>query len=586
MSPGPALRRRALLAGAAGSLAAASGCVGELQNLVGRERRRQLSLSIATVPASQDAYAIRLANHLRENLESAGIGVSVSPMAPDVLLREVLVNHRYDIYVGRYPSRGDPDELRTLLHSAYGEEAGWQNPFGFSSVAVDDLLEEQRTVGGGERVATVRRLQDRVVELQPFTVVAFADHIAAARTERFDGWMAGGPTRPTDYLRLRRDGEESTLRPVVNDVRPTKNWNPLAVEYRNRSRVVDLLYEPLVRWPAGSPVPWLARSVDWDEGAGSLTATVPLRETPWHDGEPVTPADVAFTYEFLTDTSLGGMDTPVPTPWRRGAVSLVDDATVRDGTIHMTFTTDNPAIARRALEVPILPEHVWSEYSDAADLAGIDLVGGTTEALVRTNEDPVGSGPLRFVSATTDRSLELETFESHFLYRGDTGGIPDGIAGPPAFDRAAFTVAPSEDAAAELLEAGDADATADGLHAGTVPRVTRTGALSLLVARAEPFYLLGYNCRRAPLSNQRFRRVVARHVDRESLVSSAFGGYADPAEAALKGRWVPDVLEWDGTARLSFLGEDGDLDVEAARAAFREAGYQYDGDRLVTRGTA
>ncbi len=114
--------------------------------------------------------------------------------------------------------------------------------------------------------------------------------------------------------------------------------------------------------------------------------------------------------------------------------------------------------------------------------------------------------------------------------------------------------------------------------------MSRTEGLRLLLDRAEPFYLVGYNCRRAPLSNERFRRVLARLLDRESLVSAAFRGYADAAEAPLRPPWTPEALAWDGTAELPFLGEAGELDVEAARAAFREAGYRYDDDRLVTRG--
>ena len=582
MPTGPALRRRALLAGAAGSLAAASGCIGEIRNLVGRDRNRQLSLSVATVPASRDAYAVRIANHLRENLEQAGIDVSVPLMKPDVLLRETLVNQEFDLVVWRYPGRGDPDELRTLLHSSYGEEAGWQNPFGFSDVTLDDALDRQRRLGGRERVEAVREIQNRIVEYQPFTVVGFADHIAAARTGRFDGWTNDGVTDATDYLRAERTGDERTLRPAIRDRRPTQNRNPIAVEFRDEASVLDLLYEPLVRRVDEEAVPWLARTVEFD---GS-TARLGLRETAWHDGTPLTADDVVFTYEFLQDTSLGGLDTPVPTPWRRGAVSLVDDISAGDGELEIEFATDQPPVARRALEVPMLPEHVWTEYTDAADLAGIDIVGGTTEALVRANEEPVGSGPLRFVGATGERSLVLEAFESHFLARGDDEGIPDPYAGPPAFDRAEFDVAPSKETAVEVLQQGDGDVTADGLQADMVTQVSRSEAMSLLVSRADPFYFVGYNCRRSPLSNQRFRRVVARHLDRAFLVSAAFEGYADAAEAPLKHRWTPDDLAWDGAATLPFLGEEGDLDVEAARNAFREAGYQYEDGRLVTRGAA
>ena len=52
----------------------------------------------------------------------------------------------------------------------------------------------------------------------------------------------------------------------------------------------------------------------------------------------------------------------------------------------------------------------------------------------------------------------------------------------------------------------------------------------------------------------------------------------------MSGRWTPPELAWSGTARLAFLGEHGELDVAAAREAFRAAGYTYEDDRLVTRG--
>jgi peptide/nickel transport system substrate-binding protein len=556
--------------------------VAELQNLVGRDRRRQLSLTIATVPANHDRGAIGVANHLRENLRRAGIDATVDPMAPEALLRAVLVNQEFDLVVARYPCSGRPDELRTLLQSSYGEEAGWQNPFGFSSVDVDELLARQRRQAGADRVATVRQLQERAVELQPFTVVAFDDRIAAARADRFDGWPTGGPADVPDYLGAERTDEATTLRPAITEVRASRNLNPVAVEYRDGNPVTPLLYEPLVRRLAEGPTPWLARSIRWQEDP--LSATVTLRDAAWHDDTPVTPDDVAFTYAFLADTSLGSLDTPVPTTWRRGAVSLVESASARDESVALTFTTTNRTVARRALTVPVLPAHVWREFTGRADVAGIDLVGGTTEALVRPTESPVGSGPLAVESATADQSVTLSAFAGHFLARGDTAGIPDRVAAPPDFDRAAFTVAPSEDAVAELLAAGDADVTGGDLHPDTVPRVSRAEAVSLLVDRSTAFYLVGYNCRRQPLSNQRFRRVVARHLDRDHVVSTAFRNYARAAEAPIAGRWTPPELAWTGTARLAFLGENGELDVPAAREAFREAGYQYREDLLITRG--
>ena len=589
MAPGPSLRRRALLAGAAGTLAASSGCIGELRNLLGRESTRQLQLTISTTPASNDPYAVRVANRLADHLEQAGIATIVDPLSPDVLLRDVLINQDFDIYVTRYPGQGDPDELRTLLHSSYGEESGWQNPFGYSDIGVDELLQEQRSLSGEERREVVYELQSEIVQEQPFTPIAFPDRITGFRTERFDRWPAGGPEGLTDYLMLERVGEADTLEMLLGDARITRNRNPIAAEHRSQGHVTDLLYEPLVRRLTDGldPTPWLAREVEWDETGGSLTATVALRDTPWHDDEPVTPEDVAFTYEFLKDTSLGGFDSPVPTPWRRGRVSLVESAEpLDDDHVSFEFKTAARDVAIRAFQTPILPEHVWSDLTGSADLAGIDIGGPTTEAVVFTNEEPVGSGPLRFGSATPDQEIVLETFEDHFLHADEVEGIPETFAQGLPFQQARFTVTPSSDAAVQLLETDEADASADGLGAAVVPRIGRNEEISLTISRSDQFYHVGYNCRNAPLSDPHFRRVVARLLDRGYLASDSFGGFAAPTETPLKDPWTPEDLQWDGTAQLSFFGESGELDVEAARDAFREAGYYYEDDQLVRRGEA
>lgn len=586
MAPDTAVRRRELLAGATGALAATSGCIGELRNLAGRERTDQLSLRISTTPAGDDPYAIQIANHVADNLADSGIETTVDAMGPDVLRREILVNHDFDIYVTRYPSQGTPDELRSMLYSAYGEESGWQNPFGISDLGLDELLDEQRTVDGEARAETIAEIQRQLVRDQPFTTVAFPDRIGAVRSDRFDGWPAGGIGEPTDYLRLTRVGESPSLRAALRGDRITRNRNPIVAEYRDQGALIGLLYEPLFRSVEGSetPVPWLARGIEFDDDDPAV-ATVRLRRTPWHDGEAVTARDVAFTYEFLKDTSLGEFDTPVPTPWRRGRVSLVEDVSVHsEGQLRIEFTTENRSLAYRALDVNVLPEHVWRERSEAASLAGIDIVGQTTEALVSANEEPVGSGPVRFEEASPGESLSLVRFDDHFLHGGDTDGIPPRIAGAAAFDRIEFTTTPSAEAAVRLLAEDESDGVADGLQASAVPSIVRAEGVSLTLDESDAFYHVGYNCRRSPLADPRFRRAIAGHLDRAFVVDELLGGYGRPSELPLKGQWAPAELEWDGEASVPFLGDAGAIDIERARQAFRDAGYQYDDDELITRG--
>lgn len=579
-------RRRTFLTGAAGVFVATSGCVGEVRNITGRERTTQLSLTISTVPAGDDPYAVRIANRLADDLERSGIDTTVDPMRPDVLLREILVNHDFDIYVSRYPSLGNPDELRSMLYSSYAEESGWQNPFGYSDITLDELLEEQRMVDDEERIETTREIQRHLVRDQPFTVVGFPDRIGAYRTDRFEDWAEGGPTELTDYLQLSGVDESTTLRLLIRNDRITRNRNPIAVEHRTQDDLTDLLYEPLVRsfHQGDVSMPWLARTIEIESDSRPLSATIQLRETPWHDGEPVTAEDVAFTYEFLKDTALGDFDTPVPTPWRRGRLSLVESVTVESADqFEIDFTTSNESLVHRALTIPILPEHIWEERTETADIAGIDIAGQTTEALIHSNEDAVGSGPFMFEDATTDESISFVDFRDHFLYSDDTEGIPDRLSEEPAFERIEFTVIPSHDAAVRLLVEDEADGSADGLQADVVPQIVRNTDISLTIRSENPFYHIGFNCRRAPMTDPHFRRTIARHIDRSFIMDTSLGGYGIPSEVPLREPWVPEELRWDGEASLPFFGDAGELDTESARDAFREAGYQYEDDRLVRR---
>lgn len=565
---------------------ASAGCVANLRNLVGRRRTEQLSLTVATMPEADDPYAVRIANRLAENMQAAGIDAIVDPMTPDVLYREILINHDFDLYVARYPSAGDPDELYSLLHSAYGEEGGWQNPFGYSDLELDEQLEDQRSADHIERQELFHQILERVVREQPFTTIAFPDRIAGVRTERFDRWPIGGLDDPADYLTLERvDEEAETIELLLRDARITRNRNPIAAEHRDPSDVAGLLYEPLARdLGQEEPTPWLAREVEWDQVDGDLAATVRLRDTPWHDGEPLSASDVAFTYEFLVDTSLGEFESPVPTTWRRGRLSIVEwvDARSHDS-VRFRFSVPRHDVAWRALSVPILPQHVWEERSEAADIGPLNIAGQTTVALVDPNEEATGSGPVRFQDATEDEEIVLEAFEDHFLETGDTEGIPPRYADGVPFERARFLVTPSHDAAMTLLEGGEADGTADGLNASVVPRIGRSPDIQLTIGRSNAFYHVGYNCRAAPLTDPRFRQALSRLLDRDVIVDQSFDGYAVPTEVPLRSQWVPDALTWDGVGTHPFAGTNGDLDVETARESFREAGYQYEEGELVRR---
>lgn len=583
------LRRRDVLgAGAAASLGLGAGCLQRVRNLVDRPGSTQVSLEIKTPPADEDEPATRIAKRLADNLSAVGIDAELSLLREDELRRDVLVKEAFEVYVARMPVDRDPDFLRPRLHSVFVGETGWQNPFGLADIDVDEALADQRTAQDGQRRARIDDLQNRVASLQPFVPVAVSDDISAVRTDRFGDWPSGGLTSPVSYLLLsaRSDEPVDRLRVTTNDDSVTANLNPIAVTQRDRGTFLGLLYDPLGRRHAGRVRPWLAADWDWQRSAGTHSLRVELRDgLTWHDGRDLTAGDVAFTYRFLSDTTMGEREAAVPAPRFRGRTTLVESVTVPDpGVVRIDVGETVPAVARRALTVPILPAHVWRSKSTEAELAGVGVNDRVTAALVWNNPEPVGSGPLAFEDRIDQEALYLRRNDDHFLHRDGASpwlAVADGVD----FAELAVRVAPSTDAAVQLVAAAEADATVPFTDPAVAARIGREDALTLSADRSPFLYHVGFNTRIDPLGNPYVRRTVARLVDKAYVADEVFDGYARPVASPLADTdWLAPALAWDGSdPEVPFVGSDGELDVERARELFRDIGFQYQDEELLSR---
>jgi len=589
-------RRQVVTALCVGGAAATSGCFSRVRNVVGREAGEQVSLSIKTEPADSDPYAISIAREISGWFREVGIQSSITPMGSEELRRQVLLNREFEVFVMRVPvPTQTPDMLYPRLHSNGVSALGWRNPFGYTNLRADQLLGDQRQLAGTSRHQTVSDLLWTVARTQPFSVVCAPEAIRAVRTNRFEGWQRTTPKSPTWYLAIERTEQAvangvTDLRMVTTDGQTTGNLNPLAVEFRERGTITGLLYDPLVRLVDGErsrEIPWLAESVTFADGIDRPRATVQLRpDAVWHDGTPMTASDVAFTYDFLQDTTLETAEYTVSAPRFGGRAGLVAGTDVIDDrTVEFEFVNATRPVARRAFTVPILPEHVWRDRTDAATVAGLEVDGRVTEALVTGNVPAVGSGPLRHSQNASDGALVLERFEDHFL-ADEPSNVPAMFTGGPDFERLVVTTVGSDPPAVARVASGDVDVTDSTLGTGVVPEIGRDGETTLLVTAPDSFYLVGYNARRQPLSNPRFRNALGRMIDERYLVDTVFDGYAQPATTLLDGTdWCPADLEYDDGDRVTpFQGTDGQLETESARETFRSVGYNYnDEGRLVVR---
>ncbi|ELZ27870.1 extracellular solute-binding protein family 5 [Halosimplex carlsbadense 2-9-1] len=628
-------RRRTLLRSlAVGGSLTTVGCMRRLRAASGWESVSPVSVEIVALPADADPYALRVAQSVARWFRAAGLRVAVTPVAPEELYRRVLIRNDFDAFVGRVPARlREPDGLYALLHSRFGSEPGWQNPFGYANLDVDERLTEARSATGEARTKALAAAQHSIARTQPFALVAFPDAVRAVRGDRFAGWtrrdyrsplgylaLDAAPDRPADAAATARtapDGpagtpterataaddrattptDPATLRVVITDRRPTENLNPLAAEFRWSTALTGLLYDRLGRETGDGRVePWLADGWEFETVDGRPRARVRLRDDlVWHDDEPVTAADVAFTYALFSDVTLGRTDESAATPTEseaavaaprfRGRSSLVADAEALDRrTVEIRFVDCTAEVATRALAVPVLPEHVWRERTGPASVGGVDF-GAASEVLVSNNVPPVGSGPFTFERNVPGDRLVLERDDDHFLADAAPTDLPGEADGLPSYERIDVTVVGADETAVSMVANGDADVTGTAVGAETIPRIGRAEGVDLVVGRSASPYVLGYNTRRPPLTNPRFRNTLGHLVDRRALVEDVFDGYAWPAASPLAGTGSvsSDLRFEDGHPVTPFLGSDGTIDAAAARAAFREAGYEYDDGTLVGR---
>ncbi|WP_246999851.1 ABC transporter substrate-binding protein [Halosolutus gelatinilyticus] len=567
--------RRAMLAAAGGLTVATSGCVRQVRSIVNRDDIEQLSLTITTRPADGDRESIQLAREIAAVFDAVGADVSIEMRSNEEVNRAILFNYDFDVYVGQHPGGTDPDFLYEALHSLYADESGWQNPFGFTNLHVDELLEEQRRVDPADRDEAVADALEAIALEQPFVPICVPEEHRLVRTDRFDGWGDRHPATGPGYLGLDPSDGVDGIRAAHTDARPSENANPIMAEYRDLEAFVDLLYDPLAIEIDGELTAWAAESWDWNDGTLAVTLRDDLR---FHDDDALDASDVAFTYRFLADTTLGEGVSPSPSPRYRGRTSAVDADAIEfdddEGRVELPVDANRP-VAERALTVPILPEHVWKPRSAAADLPGVRVAQGTTEAVVTDNWPPIGSGPFRFSSRSEREHVTLERFDDHFTRRSGVE-LPE-----PTVETVRFQIDPRSTSAIELVNTNEADITSDALETYVLDGVEETDDTRLLESPSWTFYHLGFNARKAPFSNPRFRRVVARLLDKAWLVEEVFHGHARPIATPVPEEWTPGSLEWNGEdPETPFLGTDGTgaLDVEAARSAFEEAGFRYAAD--------
>ena len=162
--------------------------------------------------------------------------------------------------------------------------------------------------------------------------------------------------------------------------------NPLLDYYNQPDRDIDsLIFSGLVRFDAqGIPIADLAEK--WGISMDGLVYNFDIRPgAVWHDGTPVTSADVLFTVDMMRDES-SVIPDDLKAFWKNVEVIALSDKSVQ-------FRLSEPfAPFMDYLSFGLLPKHILGTLSYA------DIVNASF------NLQPVGSGPYKFSKLITDKN--------------------------------------------------------------------------------------------------------------------------------------------------------------------------------------
>jgi microcin C transport system substrate-binding protein len=140
----------------------------------------------------------------------------------------------------------------------------------------------------------------------------------------------------------------------------------------------------------------IAESARYPADFGSVTYRL-RAEAKWHDGRPITPDDVVFSFNVQKKNS------PQIAAYYRHVVKAEKSADRE-----VTFTFDAPGnreLPQIVGQLAILPKHWWE---------GEDAQGRKRDVTATTLEPPLGSGPYRIADFSPGRSITYERVKDHW----------------------------------------------------------------------------------------------------------------------------------------------------------------------------
>ncbi|CAN5537042.1 ABC transporter substrate-binding protein [soil metagenome] len=249
----------------------------------------------------------------------------------------------------------------------------------------------------------------------------------------------------------------------------------------------------------------------WELSADGLALTLHLRDgVKWHDGEPFTSADVAFTIALIQNPDSASVYAA-----KYAGITSVDMPDPLTAVLNMS--APNAAILDGLTFLTMLPAHLLEE------IAPVDLA---TSDWWRTT--PVGTGPFKWSAYEPGQYVELVANDDYWR-------------GRPKLDKVINRYFPEAGTAVIALRSGEINFSY--LTADEALSLEGDASVSQLSGPSQVPNYLGFNMEDPRFQNPLVRQALMYAIDRNTILEQLYGGTATSIDCMFTlPQYVPEGL--------------------------------------------
>jgi peptide/nickel transport system substrate-binding protein len=304
-----------------------------------------------------------------------------------------------------------------------------------------------------------------------------------------------------------------------------------------KQALLPFMYERLMYFNpiSGELEPEIATSYEWSDNFMTLIFTLRQGDV-WHDGQPVTPDDVVFTYNALKKE---------PVLDRFSLWSKLSSVSAEGDKVIFKLSQSFTSLPFYSNDIFIVPKHIWEKLPSIA------------EAL---NQTPVGSGPFVWSAYNTGTDVQFKANKNYWR-------------GAPKVDNLVVQIYNNAPNLTLALLRGDVQATLETIAMANIPELLGKPHAKLQKYAGLNNFVVALNLENELLTDVNVRKAMTMAINVADLITRGEYNGVFPSSAG----WLPELF---GDLLSDNAKKPHVYDPVGAQKVLQDAGYTKGNDGI------